>query len=135
MAHRSYFRSRFATQTPGEDVPVGKGCVELTRGLELRGRERALMTITFGLIIRGVSVETGAFRHEVVDLQTVPALDPAPDAALVEIPGTAPTYAFDSQAPIESLIVCLPDFFHSAPLLFLIIPFTISYIPRMSETI
>ena len=56
---------------------------------------------------RGVSVETGAFRHEVVDLQTVPALDPAPDAALVEIPGTAPTYAFDSQAPIESLIVCL----------------------------
>ena len=37
---------------------MGKGCVELTRGLELRGREGALMTITFGLIIRGVSVET-----------------------------------------------------------------------------
>ena len=37
---------------------MGKGCVELTRGLELRGREDALMTITLGLIIRGVSVET-----------------------------------------------------------------------------
>ena len=36
----------------------GKGLRRLTRGLELRGREGALMTITFGLIIRGVSVET-----------------------------------------------------------------------------
>ena len=34
-----------------------------------------------------------------------------------------------------SWFVSLSDFSHSVPLLFLIIPFTISYIPHMSETI